>query len=314
MARRKRSIIKKLASKVLQVRRWFYVLVPLSAAAQLTSCSLPWPDSIPSLPHLAQIQGQAQRLWSSMSQILPSAAARSSQSPPSAAPTGNAAAKLSQTSFRDCKGFFPNQQPPRVPSLQATRELCFASFAILHSGHFKTPVFVVQRMNRASLQRAASIARTDRFYADARLPSRERAELADYKGSGFSRGHMAPAGDMDSLNAMAQSFSLANIVPQDQKHNAGAWAKIEKDTRAYVMRAKGDVFVFTGPVFSASAQRIGPGKVAVPTHLFKLVYDPSTQKSWAHFHQNSPSQSVGKPISYQELSARIGMELLPTSQ
>lgn len=198
-----------------------------------------------------------------------------------------------------------------VPSLPATRELCFSSFAILHSGQTKTPVFVAQRLSRASLQQAMSISRTDRFYADARLPSRERAELADYKGSGYSRGHMAPAGDMDSPEAMAQSFSLANIVPQDQKHNAGAWAKIKKDTRSYILRAKGDVFVFTGPVFPKAPQRIGPGKVAVPTHLFKLVYDPSTQKSWAHWHQNSSDQKISKPISYQELTYRIGMELLP---
>ena len=47
---------------------------------------------------------------------------------------------------------------------------------------------------------------------------------------------------------MAQSFSLANIVPQAPMNNRKAWAGIERATRKYVMRAAGDVFVITGSV------------------------------------------------------------------
>ncbi len=238
----------------------------------------------------------------------PPAASAPSSTP--AAPAG----QLVATSFKDCPQFFPGRKPPLVPAAPKLRELCYDSFAILHSGSTKTPVFVAQRLNRQLLQQGQGLKRTDKFFADARLPAAERAELSDYKGSGYSRGHLAPAGDMPNTTAMAQSFSLANMVPQDQKHNSGPWAKIEADTRAYVMRAKGDVYVITGPVFEPGAQRIGAGGVAVPSHLFKLVYDAETGRSWAHWQQNSAGAKVGRPISYGELEQRAGMALLPPSE
>lgn len=105
---------------------------------------------------------------------------------------------------------------------------------------------------------------------NARLPSGERAELEDYKSSGYSRGHMAPAGDMPTPSAMVQSFSLANVVPQNAQRNGAAWAKIEQDTRHYVRRARGDVFVITGPVFAEDAPQIGANRVRVPAYLYKL--------------------------------------------
>ena len=144
-------------------------------------------------------------------------------------------------------------------------------------------MFVAERLNRPSLQQAQGVQRTNRFFADARLPRSDRAELADYKGSGYARGHMAPAGDMPTPAAMTQSFSLANMVPQDPQQNSGPWSKIEQDTRRYAMRAQGDVYVITGPVFGPDSQTIGARQVHVPTHLFKLVYDATTKRAWAHW-------------------------------
>ena len=214
------------------------------------------------------------------------------------------------TSFAQCPQFFANGRPPAVAPRRELRELCYEAFAILHSGSTRTPVYVAQRLNRQVIE-GANEKRAKRFFADARLPSNERAELEDYKNSGYSRGHMAPAGDMATPNAMAQSFSLANMVPQNAQHNGGAWAKIEQDTRHYVRRAKGDVFVITGPVFEPGSPAIGANQVRVPTHLFKLVYDATTQKAWAHWQANAPDARAGRPISYRELEKRIGMELLP---
>ncbi|MFS0755878.1 MULTISPECIES: DNA/RNA non-specific endonuclease [Noviherbaspirillum] len=215
--------------------------------------------------------------------------------------------------FKACPQFFVTGAAPHIPASDHLRfrSLCYDAFAVLHSGRSKTPVFVAQRLNRASLQAAAGEKRTNKFFADARLPYAERAQLDDYKGSGFDRGHMAPAGDMPAAQAMAQSFSLANMVPQAPLNNQRSWNGIEQATRKYVLRAHGDVYVITGPVFADNPRVIGPGKVWVPKYLYKLVYDATTGRAWAHWMENTDEARAGRPITYRELVNRTGIEFLP---
>ena len=224
--------------------------------------------------------------------------------------TGGTASAVASR-FADCPEHFPGGMAPAIAKAPGQRELCYDAFAVLHYGDTRTPLFVAERLNHQSIEAAKGEQRTNQFFADARLRSTERATLDDYKNSGFDRGHLAPAGDMPTAQAMAQSFSLANMVPQDQRQNAGPWSKIEQDTRRYVLRARGDVFVITGPVFDANSTTIGPNEVHVPSYLYKLVYDATTKRAWAHWQPNAPEARVAPPISYRELERRIGMSLLP---
>lgn len=220
--------------------------------------------------------------------------------------------------FDACPRFFVNGAAPKMPSTAPARqrELCFDAFAVLYSGQSKTPVYVVERLSKSQLADAAGEERGNNFYEEARLPSAERARLVDFKARAgdelrFDRGHMAPAADMPTAAAMAQSFSLSNMVPQAPRNNRGPWAKsVEKATRKYVQRAAGDVYVFTGPVFDAPLQTLGPDKVWIPRYLYKLVYDPSANKAWAHWLENTDEARAGRPISYEELVRRTGIEFL----
>lgn len=192
------------------------------------------------------------------------------------------------------------------------RALCFNGFAVMHSGESKTPVYVAEFMDRQSLKAAKKIPRTDRFYEEARLPSSERASLADYRGSQMHRGHMFAAANAATPEAMAQSFSLANIVPQAPRNNSGAWSKqVESTTRKYAQRSAEGIYVLTGPIYAGIVRTIGRGKVWVPSALFKLVYDPSTARAWAYVVDNSDDAKVGRPVSYDSLVERLGMHLLP---
>lgn len=215
--------------------------------------------------------------------------------------------------FAACKGLFPTASLPVMPAQSAKwkmRELCYDTFAVLHSGATKTPIYSVQRLNRESIMAAKGQKRTDSFFADARLPSGERSELSDYKGSGFDKGHMSPAGDMPNPEAMAQSFSLANIIPQAPENNQKTWASVESSTRKYVMRARGNVFVFTGPAFTENAGVL-KNRVVIPSHIYKLVYDEAENRAWAYWLPNTNEARISAPIDYAEFTRRLGFDLLP---
>ena len=232
---------------------------------------------------------------------------------PKTAPPGVVASQPTRPAagpgFAACPHHFPAAPPPvAAPGLQ--RELCFDAFAVLYSGESKTPVYTVERLNRAGVEAAQGIKRSDKFYPEARLPAAYRAQLADYAGSGYDRGHMAPAGDMPTAQAKAQSFSLANMVPQAPALNQKAWNQIEQATRKYVGRAPGDVYVFTGPSYPAAPATLGPNKVWVPAATWKLVHVPAEGRSWAYWMRNDAGPHSPKPIDYAQFVQRGGPALL----
>lgn len=71
---------------------------------------------------------------------------------------------------------FRKNQPPVVTPSPKHRALCYDAFAILHSGEIKTAVYVAQKLNRASVADADE-KRSDKFFADARLPYIEISSL-----------------------------------------------------------------------------------------------------------------------------------------
>jgi len=219
-----------------------------------------------------------------------------------------------ELSFDACADEFPREQPLAlglVPASMKPVALCSDAFAVLYSQTSKTPLVVVERLNARRLQDAQGEQRSDNFYPDPRIARAGRADLADYRGQqpAVDRGHQSPAADAPTPQAMAQSFSLSNMVPQNPVNNRKVWNKIEQDVRKFARRARGDVFVFTGPLFDSGHETIGRGKVWVPTHLFKLVYDVSSGRAWAYVLPNAET-SIVAPMDYQAFVARTRLPLL----
>ena len=145
-----------------------------------------------------------------------------------------------------------------------------------------------------------SEARTDNFRPDTGI-STGSAALADYRGSGFDRGHLAPAGDMKwDREAMSQSFLLSNMSPQNPSFNRGIWKKLEAQVRAWAIE-RDSIYVVTGPVLHTVEESIGENEVGIPGYYFKIVVDLSPP-DYAMIAFLLPNERSGEELSTYVLS------------
>ena len=113
--------------------------------------------------------------------------------------------------------------------------------------------------------------RDNTYYEDEDV-SYPKATNEDYKGSGWSKGHMCPAGDnkWDS-EAMRESNLLTNVCPQHASLNSGVWNVIERDCRKREKRY-GELYIVCGPVLlNKEHETIGINKIVVPEAFFKVI-------------------------------------------
>lgn len=115
------------------------------------------------------------------------------------------------------------------------------------------------------------VPRDNEFYEDFEVPS-PRATNEDYRRSGWSRGHMCPAGDNKwDEKAMQESNLLTNICPQNSELNSGVWNVIERNCRKWAKKY-GDIYIVCGPVLlNREHETIGTNMIVVPEAFFKVV-------------------------------------------
>lgn len=152
--------------------------------------------------------------------------------------------------------------------------LCNQFYAAQQSLEFKEPLWSAEHLTEEGVEQAEKLQGRASFHSDLRLQLGQRAELTDYKRSGWSRGHMTPSGDASDKASRAETYALSNVVPQSIALNTGLWNKIEREVRSLAAK-DGEVYVVTGPAFRGEAGTIGQGHVRIPTSIWKAVYDPS---------------------------------------
>ncbi|MDB5825645.1 MAG: endonuclease [Herminiimonas sp.] len=179
----------------------------------------------------------------------------------------------------------------------------------MHSGVSRTPIWSAEHLTADRVVTARGLKRQNTFHAEEQLPVSDRSELNDYKRSGFDRGHMSPSGDMPTETAQHESFSLANMIPQNPNNNQNLWEGIEEATRN-LARTDGEVYVVSGPIFEGTSLERINGRVLVPTFVFKAIYDPSRNEAGAYLTPNAPGMEY-QTLSIADLQRRSGIDVFP---
>ena len=136
-----------------------------------------------------------------------------------------------------------------------------------------------------------------------------QADDSDYRGSGWSRGHMAPAADFKwSSKSMIETFYFTNCCPQDLSLNSGQWQTLEKKVRDWANRY-GSVIVYTGPIVLDNVYgTIGYNKVVVPDAFFKAILAGEQSIAFVMYNHNNNENMQKCAMSVDELEELTGFD------
>lgn len=172
---------------------------------------------------------------------------------------------------------------------QDTVRLNHKEYATVFSKSLKFPVLVEWWLTKAKVSCDKPIPRKDQFAPDPLLPV-ETDLTVDYVGSGFDRGHMAPAADnqCSGPDAMKESFYFSNMAPQKGSLNRGDWKSLEMKTRD-LAKTYDSVKVWTGSV----GDKGKVNRLSIPTKCWKVIYVKSTNQWYAYVFNNDDSKANG---------------------
>ena len=141
------------------------------------------------------------------------------------------------------------------------------------------------------------------------------ADWRNYKKSGYDKGHLCPAGDMEfALKAYNDTFFTSNISPQLHDFNGGIWNRLEQKVRYWATKYDG-IYVVTGGILHPSLQTIGKEKVSVPNYFYKILLDYSNGQ-YRMIAFLVPSKKSDKPlydfvVSVDTVEKMTGIDFFP---
>lgn len=205
-----------------------------------------------------------------------------------------------------------NEKPTRAESVLSDGLLIeYCGFEVLYSAQSRIPIWVQYELTADETD--GPYTRKGRQFRPDETLSVVHADNDDYRNSGWSRGHMAPAADFKwSDKAMWDTFYYTNCCPQDQSLNNGQWNTLEQKVRSWAKKY-GRVFVVTGPIIDENKYgTIGAHRVVVPDAFFKAVLaeTPYGLQSVAFVMQNkSHNENMQKcALSVNDLERLTGID------
>ena len=187
-------------------------------------------------------------------------------------------------------------------------------YAMSYNEKHEQPEWVAYELTKKNIQ-AKNVKRSGNFRPDPRV-AKGSASKWDYKNSGYDRGHLVPAGDMNfNTKAMSETFYMSNMSPQIRNFNGGIWRELEENVRDWAYRNE-HLYIVSGPVLTKPIrEQIGDNKVSVPEEYYKVILDYTGRehKAIAFIMPNEKSNRriMDYAVSIDEVEKATGIDFFP---
>jgi endonuclease G, mitochondrial len=186
-------------------------------------------------------------------------------------------------------------------------------YTLLYSEEHEQALWVAYKLE--AHQTKGNTRRQDDFRPDPSVPTGS-ATPEDYRGSGYSRGHLAPVADFRfDPQAMNETFFMSNMSPQTHQMNAGIWNDLEQQVRYWLGRDR-QFYIVSGPLLKKGLPKIGQqNRVSVPEQYYKIIVDIQEPeiKAIAFLMPNRDSKEPFEKfvVSIDELETLSGLNFFP---
>lgn len=174
-------------------------------------------------------------------------------------------------------------------------------YIVGYSYHFRQAKWAIEIVdsNKSDLERA------DNFRPDYRVPPMFRADLIDYVGSGYDRGHLVASANQREVEIQnSETFLLSNMSPQKPRFNRQIWKELEQEVRrlnnkkniyeTYVIC--GPLFDFDKPVKCIGSQDNNGVSLPIPHSYFKSILTENNKGALHMWSFLMPNANSNKPL------------------
>jgi len=179
-------------------------------------------------------------------------------------------------------------------SARPVQPICRQAYLVGYDAPVKLPEFVMWTLTPDHA--LGCVARSNAFAADQSVAG--GATPADYAGTGYDKGHMAPDGDQSwDQQVEFESFLMTNMSPQAGSLNRGIWKLLETSVRGWAVQKNQSFSIVSGGVYGQGDLVIGNG-VLVPHAFYKIVINNSTKEvaGWMFPHVK-PYPNLGNDLT-----------------
>jgi len=201
------------------------------------------------------------------------------------------------------------------PTATVPSPIVYRNHVLDYDSARRVPKWVAEHLTKDMVKQQVANRKGVNFSPDPLVPTQFTSTNQDYWGSGWSRGHMAPAGNNKHCqDSMRDTFYLTNIVPQDIDNNGNYWNRLEIWVRGLTEQYQ-DVWVVSGPLWlpQDKKEKVAEIKHVIDGEMIKVESESTMNKSEVGskvetiVSESKPSRKVRPPrpspktVSYQVL-------------